>query len=93
MNPQTKYQIKNICIFGVGGVGGVFGGKIAHAIAQEKDTGKKVFFIARGKHLEEINKHGLILNTPEAKGLICKPTLATDDISDIPQPDLHLVCV
>jgi len=93
MNPQTQYQIKNICIFGLGGVGGVFGGKIAHAIAQEKDTGKKVFFIARGKHLEEIKRSGLILNTPEAKGLICKPTLATDNIADIPQPDLYLMCV
>ena len=93
MNPQTQYQIKNICIFGVGGVGGFFGGKIAHATAQEKHTGKKAFFIARGKHLEEIKRSGLILNTPEAKGLICKPTLATDDIIDIPQPDLYLLCV
>jgi len=93
MNPQTKYKIKKICIFGVGGVGGVFGGKIAHAIAQEKHTDKKVFFIARGKHLEEIKKHGLILNTPEERDILCKPTLATDNIADIPQPDLYLMCV
>jgi 2-dehydropantoate 2-reductase len=93
MNPQTQYQIKNICIFGLGSVGGVFGGKIAHATAQEKNTVRKVFFIARGEHLEEIKKHGLILNTPEAKGLICKPTLASDNIADIPQPDLYLLCV
>jgi len=93
MNPQTKYQINNICIFGTGGVGGVFGGKIAHAIAQNKDTARKVYFIARGAHLEEIKKTGLILNTPEERGILCKPALATDNIADIPRPDLYLMCV
>lgn len=93
MNPQTKYQINNICIFGTGGVGGVFGGKIAHALARKKDTIRKVYFIARGAHLEAIKKKGLILNTPEKRGILCKPTLATDDISEIPHPDLYLMCV
>lgn len=93
MNPQTKYQINNICIFGVGAVGGFFGAKIAHRLAQQKDTTTKVFFIGRGKHLEEIKKHGLILNTVEKQSITCKPTLATHDISEIPQPDLCLMCV
>lgn len=93
MNPQPKYQINNICIFGTGGVGGVFGGKIAHALAQNKDSVRKVYFIARGAHLEEIKKNGLILNTPEERGILCKPALATDNIGDIPQPDLCLLCV
>ena len=93
MNAHNKYHIKNICIFGVGSVGGVFGGKIAHAIAQERDTDRKVFFIARDTHLEEIKKNGLILNTPEESGIVCKPTLATENIEEIPQPDLYLLCV
>ena len=93
MNAHNKYLLKNICIFGVGSVGGVFGGKIAHAVAQEKDTDRKVFFIARGAHLEEIKRNGLILNTPEERGILCKPTLATDNIAEIPQPDLYLLCV
>ena len=93
MNAHNKYHIKNICIFGVGSVGGVFGGKIAHAIAQEKDTERKVFFIARGAHLEEIKRNGLILNTPEEHGIVCKPALATNNIAEIPQPDLYLLCV
>ena len=93
MNPQTQYEIKNICIFGAGSVGGVFGGKIAHAIAQKPDSLRKVFFIARGAHLEEIKKNGLILNTPEERGILCKPNLATDNIVEIPQPDLYLLCV
>jgi len=93
MNPEIKYQINNICIFGTGSVGSVFGGKIAHAIAQKKDTIRKVYFMARGAHLEEIKKNGLILNTPEERGILCKPALATDNIEDIPQPDLYLMCV
>ena len=93
MNAHNKYHIKNICIFGVGSVGGVFGGKIAHAISQEEETNRKVFFIARGAHLEEIKRHGLILNTPEQSGIVCRPTMATDNIAEIPQPDLYLLCV
>jgi 2-dehydropantoate 2-reductase len=93
MNAHNNYHIKNICIFGVGSVGGVFGGKIAHAIAQEKDTDRKVFFIARGAHLEEIKRNGLILNTPKERGILCKPALATDNIAEIPEPDLYLLCV
>jgi 2-dehydropantoate 2-reductase len=93
MNAHNEYHIKNICIFGVGSVGGVFGGKIAHAIAQERDTDRRVFFIARGAHLEEIKRNGLILNTPEESGIVCNPTLATDNIAEIPQPDLYLLCV
>ena len=93
MNPYNEYHIKNICIFGVGSVGGVFGGKIAKAISQEIDTDRKVFFIARGEHLEEIKRNGLILNTPEESSILCNPTLATDNIAEIPQPDLYLLCV
>ena len=93
MNAHNKYHIKNICIFGVGSVGGVFGGKIAKAISQEIDTDRKAFFIARGEHLEEIKRNGLILNTPKERGIVCNPTLATDNIAEIPQPDLYLLCV
>jgi len=93
MNANIKYPIKNICIFGTGSIGGVFGGKIAHTIAKEKATERKVFFIARGAHLEEIKRNGLILNTPEERGIVCKPVLATDNIEEIPQPDLYLLCV
>jgi 2-dehydropantoate 2-reductase len=93
MNTHADYDIENICIFGVGGVGGFLGGKIAHGLAEKQDTTKQVYFIARGKHLEEIKKHGLILNTPEERGILCTPTLATDRIEEIPSPDLCLMCV
>lgn len=82
-------EIKNICIVGVGGVGGFFGGKIA---LHKSSSDKKIFFVARGKHLQAIKENGLTLNTQEGS-LNCKPDLATDDISQIPQCDLVIVAV
>lgn len=52
-----------IAIIGVGGVGGYFGGKLAAHYAHEKDV--DITFIARGKHLEEIQKNGLKVITAE----------------------------
>jgi len=90
---NNKGEIKNICIYGVGGVGGYFGGKIALGLSRIRNTTKRVFFIARGAHLDEIKKNGLILNTSEERGIICRPHLATDSIDEIPVPDLCLICV
>jgi 2-dehydropantoate 2-reductase len=86
-------EIKNIWICGIGGVGGYFGGKIAYKISNLEFDGYKVYFLARGSHLEEINKNGLRLHLANGKNLICKPTLASDKIDDFPMPDLCLICV
>lgn len=70
----------NIVVYGAGGVGGFFGGKLALA-------GHKVTLIARGAHLKAIQKNGL-----EVKSLTgnfnYKPYLATDDLSKVEVPDL-----
>jgi len=63
------------------------------AIARNPRTTTQVFFIARGIHLEKIQERGLILNTDEHKGLVCRPSIATDDVRKIPPPDLYLLCV
>ena len=39
-----------------------------------------------------IKQHGIVVKTPE-RIISAKPTLATDDISEIPSPDLILLCV
>lgn len=93
MSRDINSQIHNICIAGVGGLGGYFGGIIAREVARRKDSAGHVSFIARGDHLEEIRKEGLILNTVRGDRLICKPDLATDDVQRVPPPDLCLVCV
>ena len=80
----------NIAVIGVGGVGGYFGGKLTQLLRDDPDL--KIFFIARGNHLVEIRKNGLLLDTDEHQ-IICKPTLATDDISELPALDLCLITV
>lgn len=82
----------NIGVLGVGGVGGYFGGKIAHFIENSKSQ-HQVFFVARGEHLEAICKNGLELNTKENGIIVCKPSVATDDILSLPLLDICLICV
>jgi len=91
--PPQPYGPRTIWVYGVGGVGGYFGGKIAHAIEQMRLFEKRVFFIARGRHLEEIQKNGLTLNTSGQGAIVCRPERATDSIEGLPAPDLCLVCV
>jgi|GEM_PF-5751090 len=45
-----------IAIFGSGGVGGYFGGRLAQA-------GEDVIFIARGEHLRAIRQNGLSVDS------------------------------
>ena len=83
----------NIGIIGVGGVGGYFGGKLAHRFSAMLDASANIFFAARGEHLEAIKKDGLIVKSPEFGSITCRPALATDHINDFPEIDIFLVCV
>jgi 2-dehydropantoate 2-reductase len=85
-------EIKRVCIYGTGGVGGYFGAKIAAAFTSPQFKDYEVYFIARGPHLQAIQQHGLVLKTP-AGAINARPTLATADIREIPPPDLILLCV
>lgn len=82
-------MIKNIGVFGVGGVGGFFGGKLC----QIKNTQTTVSFLARGEHLREIRENGLTLKTEKEGVQICRPTLVTDSVDSMPELDLCIVCV
>lgn len=84
--------IQNVCVFGVGGVGGFFGAKMADAVTKMNGTGIKIYFIARGEHLDTIQSKGLTLKTSETT-VNCRPFMATDDMTHIPSPDLILLCV
>lgn len=75
----------NIVIYGAGGVGGYFGARLAQA-------GNKVTFIARGKHLDAIQKNGLQLKSSKGDYLV-KPANASSDISEVSEIDLILICV
>ena len=61
-----------IAFMGAGGVGGFYGGRLAHA-------GYDVSFIARGAHLNALRQHGLTIEN-EPQGNIHVPRVtATDD--------------
>jgi len=83
--------IKSVCIYGIGGVGGYFGGRIVHEISKGSHA-IQVHFIGRGEHLKAIQQHGLNLITDKEE-FLCFPNIATDNIRHIPTPDLYLLCV
>ena len=80
----------NIAVIGVGGVGGYFGGKLTKLLERHRDL--NVYFVARNEHLEAIIANGLILDTDQGE-MLCKPSLATADISQLPLLDLILIGV
>ncbi|HVN97044.1 MAG TPA: 2-dehydropantoate 2-reductase [Syntrophorhabdaceae bacterium] len=86
-------HVKTIWVYGVGGVGGLIGGKIARSLGKERGADTAIYFIARGEHLRQIQTSGLILNMGDEKGIICTPTLATDNPGTLEAPDLCFVCV
>jgi len=89
---EKHMDIRKVCIFGVGGIGGFFGGRMADRINANDDLDQEVYFIARGKHLEAIRQDGLTVNTPK-ETIVGRPTAATDDVDEVPDPDLFLLCV
>ncbi len=83
--------IKSVCVYGIGGVGGYFGGRIAHEVSKG-NRAMQVYFIGRGEHLKAIQQHGLNLISDKEE-FLCFPNIATDYIRHIPTPDLYLLCV
>ncbi len=82
---------KRIVVIGLGGVGGYFGFKIC----QHTETTKKymVSFIARGKTYEIVKNKGLTLYSPEHSNSITKPNFIYQNILEIKDPDLVIICV
>lgn len=74
-----------IVVFGTGGVGGFFGGRLAHA-------GDDVTFIARGEHLRAIKASGLKVDSTLGDFVVV-PAKATDDVSEVGEVDLMIVGV
>ena len=75
-----------IAVMGSGGVGGFYGGRLAHA-------GYDVSFIARGAHLAAMREQGLTIeNEPQGDIHIPRVTV-TDDPATIGVADLVLIAV
>src|ERR1051325_16035 len=74
-----------IAIFGTGGGGGYFGGRLAQA-------GEDVTFIARGEHLRAIQTAGLRVESLDGDFLI-KPARATNSVSEVGEVELVILGV
>jgi len=74
-----------IVIFGTGGVGGYFGGRLAQA-------GDDVTFIARGEHLRAIKANGLRVDSSSGD-FVVKPAKATDNVSEVGETELVILGV
>jgi 2-dehydropantoate 2-reductase len=74
-----------IVVFGTGGVGAYFGGRLAEA-------GEDVTFVARGEHLRAIKASGLKVDSPGGDFIIY-PAKATDDVSELGETDLVILGV
>ena len=75
----------DIAVMGAGGVGGYFGGLLARA-------GHSVTFIARGPHLEAIQRDGLRVESGN-DGVFTVPGKATDDPASVGPQELILFAV
>ena len=73
-----------IVIVGLGGVGGYYGGLLAKHY--ENDPTVEIYFVARGEHLKKVQEDGLTLIT-EIGTFVVRPTLATDNVSEIGTAD------
>lgn len=82
---------KHIVIIGLGGVGGYFGFKINQL--NETSEAYKVTFAARGETYEKVKENGLILLSPEHSAAHTFPDALEQQIIDIKDPDLILICV
>lgn len=91
LNLNKKMKSKKIVVIGPGGVGGYFGFKIAQKYENDKDV--DVTFIARQETFRIIKENGLTLLSPEHSIPIAKPDHILENISEIKDADLILICV
>jgi len=75
-----------ILVMGSGGVGGFYGGRLAHA-------GYDVTFVARGAHLEAMRAHGLVIESKAQGDIRLAQVKVTDDPASVGPVDLVLIAV
>ncbi|MDY7077173.1 MAG: 2-dehydropantoate 2-reductase [Chloroflexota bacterium] len=82
---EEAQVLMRIAIFGTGGVGGYFGGRLAQA-------GEEVVFIARGEQLQALCDQGLRVDSIKGDFVI-HPLQATDDPAQVGTVDVVIVGV
>lgn len=80
----------NVLVVGLGGVGGFLGAKLASAYPG--GAPHRIYFLARGDHLEAVLRGGLTLLT-EGRSLTARPWAAAREVNGWPPMNLILLCV
>jgi 2-dehydropantoate 2-reductase len=75
-----------IAVMGSGGVGGFYGGRLAHA-------GYDVTFVARGAHLAAMRENGLLIENEPQGNIHVRNVKVTEDPASIGVVDLVIVAV
>ncbi len=75
-----------ILVMGSGGVGGLYGGRLANA-------GCDVTFVARGAHLAAMRAQGLQIENETLGNTLIQPVQVTDDPLTVATPDLIIFAV
>lgn len=86
--PKEKKSIR-ILVAGIGGVGGFFGGKLAHTF--ENHPCIQIVFLVRSKHGEVIKEKGLRLLDMKEE-FICHPCEVVEKHEEIEPVDYVLIC-
>ncbi len=79
-----------VAIVGIGGVGGYYGGKLAHRFPPGSEH--EILFFCRGAHMEAIRRDGLKLSAKDGD-LVAHPAMATDSASEMGVVDVALFAV
>ena len=74
-----------IAVFGVGGIGGYFGWRLAR-------SGEDVVFVARGENLRVLSQRGLTVDTPDGRSNL-HPINVVGDPKEAGQVDAILLAV
>lgn len=78
-----------IAISGIGGVGGYYGGKLAHYYRQSEVA--EISFIARNQNLYAIKQNGLRIEAP-SENFTAFPALVTNDPAELGEVDYLFLC-
>ncbi len=79
-----------VAIFGIGGVGGYYGGKLANRFPPGSEH--EIIFYCRGAHLEAIRRNGLKLLARDGE-LVAHPSIATDKAAEMGTLDVAVFAV
>lgn len=79
-----------ICFYGVGGVGGYFGALMVNKVIKDNE----IYFVARGKHLEQIKTEGLLLKKSGGEEeIVAYPSICTNSTNELPICDIIILSV